>query len=51
MNRLTQFGLQSLGKVAIITAVGSTSKTCSIWYHQPKVSQSLKKQLEEKKNN
>lgn len=50
MNNLKQFGLQALSKAALGIAVGSTSK-CFVYLHQPKVSQSLKRQLEEKKNN
>lgn len=51
MNKLKELGLQTMSKVALGSAVGSTSKTCFTFMHQPKVSQSLKKQLEEKKNN
>ncbi|ROR29128.1 cyclic lactone autoinducer peptide [Mobilisporobacter senegalensis] len=50
MNKLTQLGLQAVSKASLEIAVSSTSK-CMIFMHQPKVSQSLKRQLEEKKNN
>lgn len=51
MNKLKEFALKTVSKAALGTAVGSTSKTCMTFMHQPKVSQSLKRQLEEKKNN
>jgi len=51
MNKLKQYGLQTVSNLALGFAVGSLSKTSCAFFHQPKMSQSLKKQLKEKKSN
>lgn len=47
--KLKEIGLKAVSKTALEVAIGSTSKTCMTFMHQPKVSQNLKRQLEEKK--
>lgn len=49
MINVKDIGLKAVSKTALGIAVGSNSKTCMTFLHQPKVGQNLKRQLEEKK--